>query len=376
MDTQPNEPDALIAFACPGCGHAMKARASYAGRATRCPTCQASVTVPAPEARPKPTAKKSSAGRYVAIGAGLLFLAGGVALAFLLMRGKDDIDDFALVPPNAQGIVCVKFDALWKTPAVQKMAERYARANPGKPDLARRLEAETGLKPDEIERVTVVVANAAKEEGWAVVKTKKPYDAEAIRERVKAAPMRRVDFADERIDPEVPLAFEAVSPRVFVLGKEAGVRQALDLPRSPLSRGPLGPVIERCRQADHVVFGYNPAAGRIDGGNLGVDLSVLNDVDVVLGTLNIREQAELEVRARTDDAAKAERLHVATTGWLKTAKFGLAFAQFDPGEKGKQAKQISKILGAIKLDVDDKDVVATLKTDADAALAQLLGVIP
>jgi hypothetical protein len=50
--------------------------------------------------------------------------------------------------------------------------------------------------------------------------------------------------------------------------------------------------------------------------------------------------------------------------------------QLDRTGKGKWAAYPSKLLSDTKLAVDDKDVVATLKTDADAALAQLLGVIP
>ena len=150
----------------------------------------------------------------------------------------------------------------------------------------------------------------------------------------------------------MPLAFEAVSPRVFVLGKEAGVRQALDLLRSPLPQGPLAPVIERCRQADHVVFGYNPAAGRIDGGKIGIDLSALNDVDVFLGTLNIREQIELEVRARTDSKVKAGNLLGMVKSRLSMAKTGLAFAGFMPGKQGEQFVYLNKLLREMKLGVD------------------------
>jgi hypothetical protein len=360
--------DALLSFACPACGHAMKARASYAGRATRCPKCQASVTVPGQETPPVPAAKKSYARLFVAVG--LLVLAGGL-LAWMLAGRKDDIDDLALVPPNAQGVVCVKVDALWRTPAVQRAAEKYRRENPNNPDLARRMEAETGLRPEQVERVTVVVTNAARREGWAVVRTKEPYNAAAIQDRLRNGPMR------DR-DPEEPRPFfAAVSPRVFVLAEDdASVHHALDLVRSPEAPGRLTPVIDRCRQADHVVFGYNPAEDRSADNQLAGYLRAFEGADVFLGTLNVRKQAEVEVRAKTDSKAKAERLLVITTGWLGTAKTLLAFGQFAPGEEGKQAARFSKLLSDVKLAVDDEDLVATLKTDADAALAQMLELIP
>jgi hypothetical protein len=97
---------------------------------------------------------------------------------------------------------------------------------------------------------------------------------------------------------------------------------------------------------------------------------------VFIGTLNVREQAEVEVRARTDGKAKAVELHARVLGWRDKAKTLLAFGGFLPGKEGEVSAYLNKLLGAVKFAVDDKDVVATLKTDADAALAQMLELIP
>jgi DNA-directed RNA polymerase subunit RPC12/RpoP len=120
--TEPEPADDLIVFECPACGNAMKARASYAGRLTRCPKCQAAVTIHGKESRRSPLEKKASGRRLLLLAGGLLLLVGGILLAFLFTswgERKGDIDDLSLVPADAQGLVCIKVGALWETPAVR-----------------------------------------------------------------------------------------------------------------------------------------------------------------------------------------------------------------------------------------------------------------
>ena len=369
--------DERIEFGCPKCGQIMKARTSHIGRETNCPKCKSSVTI-ATQATPRsPSVKKSSSGLLVALGAVLLLLIGGIVLAVLLMRkggvgSNAEIDDLSLVPANAQTLVCVKVGTLWQTAAVQKAV----RDNPDKPNPGKQLESETGLKPEEIERATVVMTDSSKNEGWIVVKTKKPYDAQALQRRIRSP--RQMTHLDRPYTVGVnernePVAFAAVSPSVLVFGKEEGVRQALGLIGSPITKGPLAPIIEMCKKEDHVVFGYNRAAGRIEGSRGGFDLSSFNDMELLRGTFNVREQAELDARARADSNENAEQVRGKTVGLIAGAKGLLSLKQFFPGEVGENAKRDIKLLNALKVSADDRDVVATMKADPDLVLPFLLG---
>ena len=387
-EVEPMEDDPRIVFDCPKCGNAMKARVSYAGRSTLCPKCQASVTIPDRETRHSGPAKKSSVGLFVGLGVGLLLLIGGIIVAVMLMKkdgpgdgfAKADIDDLSLVPANAQGLVCLKAATLWQTPAVQKAVLDYRRDNPDKPDLVKRLETESGLKPEEIERVTRVITDASKEEGWTIVKTKKPYDAKALTSRVRN-PQTKSHLDSPYVvgvdSQNQPIAFAPVSPSVFVVGKEEGVRQALGLIATPIAKGNLAPVIEMCRKDDHVVFGYNPAAGRVEGSKGGFDLSKLNDMELLSGTVNVREQTELNARARADSDEKAEKIRNTTAGWIRGAQTLLAvevkLGQLFPNARTEQAKRESKLLNAVTVSADDRHLVVTMKADSDLVLPYLLG---
>lgn len=389
-EVEPEEDDPRIVFDCPKCGNAMKARVSYAGRSTLCPKCQASVTIPDKETRHSRPAKKSPVGLFIGLGVGLLLLIGGIIVAVMLMKkdgpgggfAKADIDDLSLVPANAQGLVCLKAATLWQTAAVQKAVEDYRRDNPGKPDLVKRLETETGLKPEEIERVTRVITDASKEEGWTIIKTKKPYDAKALTGRVRNSQSKShldspyvvgVDSQDQ------PVALAPVSPSVFVVGKEEGVRQALGLIATPIAKGNLAPVIEMCRKDDHVVFGYNAGAGRVEGNKNGFDLSKLNDMELLTGTVNVREQTELNARARADSDEKAEKIRGITAGWIRGIQTLLAvevkLGQLFPNARTEQAKRESKLLKAVKLSAEGNEVVVTMKADTDLVLPHLLGML-
>jgi hypothetical protein len=72
-------------------------------------------------------------------------------------------------------------------------------------------------------------------------------------------------------------------------------------------------------------------------------------MDVLLGTLTIREKVELDVRARTASKEKADDLRGAANGWLSAGKGVLLFAKLQGGEKVKQAALVSKLLDAVKL---------------------------
>ena len=140
----------------------------------------------------------------------------------------------------------------------------------------------------------------------------------------------------------------------------------------PITKGPLGPVLEMCNKDDHAVFGIKPPPADAQGGQPMFILPALNDIEFLSGTVNVREKVEVDLRAKTASKEKAEQVRKKINSQLFVMKAGLLPAQLQGGEQGKQARQLVKLLGGLKITDEDADVVVTMKADADA-LVQLLG---
>ncbi len=178
------------------CGNQLRVSAHHAGRLVQCPVCGKSclVTIETLTASPRSigdeavlpagsscTALPSARRKWrLPLAALLLALAVGAATWWLLFREDGrakDGDDMLLIPGNAQGFVSIRLADLWKTPAMQK-ALRTA------DNLAARMEAETGLRPEEVERLSGVIVDMDDRVGWLVVRTVEPYDMKKVLARL------------------------------------------------------------------------------------------------------------------------------------------------------------------------------------------------
>ena len=258
----------MLTFRCPQCGHTMKAAEQHAGRSTRCPKCGAAVTIPAESGPAAGPATRPAAGPGSRLGLLALLLVVVVALAagaawWFLGRPNGpaggEFDDLALVPANARAVLSVRLAAAWQAPAMQKAMQEVRGM-----DFAQELEAETGVKPTDVERISFVVGDVGRQEGWAVVRTKAAYDSAAIWGRVRngeeKSHLDRPYIVGQTVEGR-PLAMAFVHPRGIVLGNEEGVRKALGLVGSPITRGPLAPVRALCEKEHHFAFGFAPEGG-------------------------------------------------------------------------------------------------------------------
>jgi hypothetical protein len=340
----------MIRFKCPDCGKQMQAKAEYAGASTECPACQAEVDIPDADAgeleragirADKPAAKKAGAGRARDLdvededdrprgrrrdrdeedededeeerprarkgkgkkkqGSKTMLLLGGLA-GLLLLCGVGGFlladflwlnwifggggADMALVPGDAPAFVSIQVADMWKDPAVK----RQVRSSTDSDDPIKELEDNTGLKPEDIERVTIVSPNDDKLDGWSIILTNKNYDKKKIldslrgnqeityegktyhvgrfgKEQPKAKDPFPMDkkWAPPGGWPKLPEpekdAIHFVSGRLFVEGKEKGMKRFLEFLKGKRPKGPLDDAIRLVgRRGNHIVVGINPAA--------------------------------------------------------------------------------------------------------------------
>jgi hypothetical protein len=376
-----------VLLACP-CGKQLQVPEQHAGRRVLCPVCGASHVVPDPGAAAAREWKGATAAparppnRWWLLGGVVLLavlLAGGVGRYFWYNHTSDgpegDNDDLALIPPAAEAFVSIRLADLWKTPAARKAVETAVEK--GKEDPGRRMDKETGLRPDEVERLSIVVKDSGQRAGWAVVRTREPYN----RARLLAALGNSVEhqfayhdyYVGKAADGE-PRAVCFLGSRVVVAGPEEGVRDCLlFLERLALAAGPLTPAIELARGTHTAVLGIHPAGGTARAAGRLKVLDELRKAKRIVATLDVGERATLEAKATHASEKSAQDL-VRTLDknkkLLETLLAGLAL--MGEGDRGKVAGLLGQVLAKTRFTAQGDEVTARAELDGDRAAEMLL----
>jgi hypothetical protein len=166
--------------------------------------------------------------------------AAGVWSSFLreMTPAGADLEDLALIPANARGFVSVRVADLWKSPAAQKAFADVRKRDPKSSDPTARMEKEFGLRPQEIERISVVSSD--KGLVWVIVRTVKPYEERKILSRLKGAKQcvhRGRDYYRGADQQGREVAVWLASPRVVVAGPDEESRRASSWQQGALRRG-------------------------------------------------------------------------------------------------------------------------------------------
>jgi hypothetical protein len=252
------------------CGNKWDLPDGQAGGQARCPRCNAipaepgstalapAVAGPAPTppapAAPAALLPTEAAARPRGRRAAWPFLVGGVlALAvvgvvvfFVFFQGVPP--DLAYVPGDAQGFASVRVADLWKSAAVKD-------AMSNQPDgmtqasVAALMEGFTGLKPEDVERATLVVQDAEKGVGWLVAALNRPVEPKDLLARLGKIPQIG-EFKESTHQGKTyhvagqgqrPLAVHFASDRIVIVGPEDGVKRCLEgaggKPSGLLARG-------------------------------------------------------------------------------------------------------------------------------------------
>jgi hypothetical protein len=280
------------------------------------------------EDRPRKGKKKKKAGALpwiLAACAAVLVLGGGAFGAWYFFFSGDNVSEKALIPSDAQAFVTVRVADVWKTSQGQKLAG-LAKAQGGK-DLVQEMEKNTSLKPEDIERATLVVHEVPadlKQEPtkvWVVIRTVKKLDRKAILAKLQSP--RKVKHEKGKTyhvgkppssasgkmptPPALPpppgggkmppgmmppggmpggapvksdeVAVYFAGSKVLVFAPEAGMKACLDALARKSVTGPLAGTIDQALGGNrHFVLGFNLSAqqtaqikalGAMAGGGMG-----------------------------------------------------------------------------------------------------------
>jgi hypothetical protein len=392
----------MIRFQC-ACGQTCQASPEHAGRKTRCPKCGEVVSIPggaaggvtaAPRAVPmaavaqnpdedfrnedeRPSRNRRGAGKkgfpwlWVGLGTGVVAAGVAVALWFLLggssasadfdpvPRDDQSFADFDLVPRDAQGFVTFRVADALKTDVGKAIWEQVRAKGGNELDV---MQEKTGMKPEDIDRVTIVSVDAQKESMWVIVNTNKAYDRDKL---IKEGNLKESSHNGGKyytMRPDTAVIF--VSDRQAVFGPEKGIKRCLELPKKPAS-GPLDKSLKVASNSKyHFAAGAHipqDLADQARGVSKGIPLKVDSLLALKGATLTgiFKDNIELEARLQFPDSDKAK----SAESDLNTLKglLGMAAAQDKTG-------LVNKLNSGLTIKQDGSEVVVGFTVDSKTIL--------
>jgi hypothetical protein len=235
------------------------------------------------------------------------------------LRKADEVaagpGDLELVPVDAQGFVTVRVADVWKLDSTQRGLRQLKEQGLLAEDPVEAVRKATSLTPADVERATVVFADAQRDELWFTLATVKPYDRQAALGKLEGAREVRHEGKSYHLGkvqdgPEMALHF--VGPRVLLLGPEVGVKRCLStLPGAGKRKGPLGEALQLAGRKRHLVAAINPPPEAVrklkqDLPKQLKGLHPLLDAEVAtLSLVDLGTTTHLEIHGRYPDATKA-----------------------------------------------------------------------
>jgi hypothetical protein len=328
---------------------------------------------------------------------GVVLIGGGALGTWLLLRGGTP-SDLAFVPADAQGFITVRVADVWKSDAAQKMVAQLKKMGGPMGDPAAEFEKEFGLALSDIERATMVFADAQKQVLWIIVATSKPYDRQKLLGKVTGAQEVKHEGKSYHLGTVKgdKTAVHFASDRVLVVGSEAGVKRCLSFAAGKRNKGPLDDAIALAGGKHHIVGAANPPLiippaemQKMKAGMAGPGAAFLplTEVQVATLVLDVSEPMQLEATLRFPAPPKAQDAKKAIDNGLNVAKlflptleqqFGRALAGA-PGMGGEGKKlfaQIKATLDAIVVEQKGADVVVRAKTEAAGAVIGVALLLP
>jgi hypothetical protein len=259
--------------------------------------------------------------------------------------------------------------------------EQARKRDPQWEDPVAQLERQTGLKPEQVDRLHVVAIDQETRLGWMVVRTREPLDREAVLAKLterseKRQAGRRYYLGKTSDGQEGSVLFGG--PNVLVVSTQGGMQRALMQAAQPVSNGPLKPTIALVETSrSQVIVGLNGHAGGLDTFKNTLKQNPLlfadpvNHVQLIRLTLDADEkEAVLTATAEMDDAKRVipflgviGRLQLAGRVWI------LSLRQKD--EEAEMADVLTKVLDSIKADGKGKEARVTARSDPETMATAL-----
>jgi hypothetical protein len=391
--SEPVEGEGMLEFDC-DCGQPLQAEAQYAGRLTRCPSCDSKLRIPGErrgraregddEGKPRPRKKGGKLGLWLTVTLVPLLLAGGAAAWFFWPEAAV-ANDLYLVPGDAALFVTVRVQDVWNNDAVKA-------ADGQRSHFGRALEQDLGVAAAEIERLTLVNPEGKGGDPCSIVRTLQPYDRKKLETRAVGESATREKFEDRSYLLAVGggKALWFAGDRIFVVGPEAAVKRCLSQANHKPFEGPRAEALALADGNTHqIVVGARPQ-GRV-AANLPPQLQLIPGLQDALKpldeaqswtlTADLTGEAEVEVSLGFADDARADagkkgldNVIAAAKGLLKLIRGQIVKGPRD-AEGEKKYKQFEALLN--ELATEQKGSTVRLKVRLDTpTLATLLTSLP
>jgi hypothetical protein len=365
-----------IRFAC-ACGRQLHAADDHVGRRIKCPGCGQAHLVPQ-TTNTSPTPRSERAGNEGGSRTGLRVLlvlalvgAAGAGWWFFIRLERDSRPEgieLALIPGYAQGFVSIRMAEIWNSPVGHEIRAR-------EPTVADRIERMTSLRPEAIERISLVILDSTKNLGYVVFKSRASFDRTAV--------LGKLDRADDRshagmkyytgLGPDFsPMAIHLASTRVFVAGPEEAIQRCLaHITTVNPPPGPLTTIIARCNASHHVVAGLRATPEAQQVMQTKPFLSPFVDIRLLQATIDVEKEVVVKLSAQTETDEQAKKSQASSKTALGLIRLGLIPMALEGGEKAEMARKIGKVLDQVKIEQNGNELTTTQTTDA-ATLAALL----
>jgi hypothetical protein len=151
------------------------------------------------------------------------------------------------------------------------------------------------------------------------------------------------------------------------------MKRCMELATRPVSEGPLKPIIPLGEGKSQIVLGFNPKAGVPEVVKGDALLQQLGDIQLLRATVGLGKDAVLDARATMESEEKAQGLQAALNlarGLM--APFALAKMKNRGGDDAKLAQQLSKLLRAVEIETDGKDLVVKARIGTRSLVPTLI----
>jgi hypothetical protein len=245
----------------------------------------------------------------------------------------------------------------------------------GRDNPLEEMEKETGIKPDDLERVSVVVADTkgGPESTWVIFLTKSAYDQKKVKDSVRDRKETKHD--GKPIYHNDMKAVCLVGPKVLLVGSLESVKKALDRRGKNKKEGPIRDGVKLASDGKHhlVAAAVVPSDARSE--RLPPQMAFLKEI--VGGTLTaqlVGTDLSLELKATTSSASAAKEIKEAMAGVKSfVSLFLLQGGNLPPAVR----TAVANALDGLKCQTSGKEVTISTKfelnDDVLAALARNVG---
>lgn len=258
----------------------------------------------------------------------LLMVTAAVGAWYFFFRGPSLPADLQLVSHDSAAFISVRGEDVWKNETVQKVIKEF----PGSDNWEKDCEELLGLKPADVERVTLVFPHIEtgekSQQFWTILLTKKPLDQEKFKKQMSATNEEKVK--EKKYYTGGSGHTEAVhfaEEKVAVIGSAESVKAFLS--QEIKTEGPLSKALNRAAEEHHVVAGFTipekvreetkqtPDDGPLPEVKALIPLQELKSGIVVM---DVKEELEVELTAEYADEKKAKAAKDAIPGAIAHLK--------------------------------------------------------